>query len=93
MLTLIGYQMTKLLHESANSYIYRAICEKNNQQVVLKILKQEYPSPEKIAWFKREYETTQSLHDINGVISVYGLENDKNRVLFWKILVDNPLTV
>jgi predicted ATPase/signal transduction histidine kinase/serine phosphatase RsbU (regulator of sigma subunit)/tRNA A-37 threonylcarbamoyl transferase component Bud32 len=86
MLTLAGYSMNKLLHESANSYIYRAICEKNNQQVVLKILKQEYPPPEKIAWLKREYETTQSLHDINGVISVYGLENDKNR---WYIVLED----
>ncbi|EDN68518.1 hypothetical protein BGP_3295 [Beggiatoa sp. PS] len=49
MLTLTGYRITESLHESANSFIYRAIREKDNQPIVLKILKQEYPPPEKIA--------------------------------------------
>ena len=86
MLTLTGYSITEPLHESANSFIYRAIREKDNQPVVLKLLKQEYPPPEKIAWFKRESETTQALTDLAGVINVYGLENDQNR---WYLVLED----
>ncbi len=79
MLTISGYQITEQLHESANSLIYRARRLSDNQAVVLKILKQDYPPPEKIAWFKREYETTQNLNNIKGVVDVYGLESEQNR--------------
>ncbi|HIE02470.1 MAG TPA: response regulator [Thiotrichaceae bacterium] len=81
-----GYQITEQLHESANSWIYRAHRLVDKQPVVLKILKQDYPPPEKIAWFKREYETTHNLNDIKGVVAVYDLESDQNR--FFIILED-----
>jgi predicted ATPase/signal transduction histidine kinase/serine phosphatase RsbU (regulator of sigma subunit)/tRNA A-37 threonylcarbamoyl transferase component Bud32 len=86
MFILTGYAITELIHESANSYIYRAIREKDNKPVVLKILKQDYPPPEKIAWFKREYEITQDLHEIRGIINVYALESDQNR---WYIVLED----
>ena len=86
MLTISGYQITEQLHESANSYIYRARRLSDHQAVVLKILKQDYPPPEKIAWFKREYETTHNLNDIKGVVDIYGLESDQNR--FFIVLED-----
>ena len=86
MLTLTGYQITEPLHESANSFIYRAIRDQDNQPVVLKILKQDYPPPEKIAWFKRESETTQALTDLAGVINIYGLENDQNH---WYLILED----
>ncbi|MEK8020964.1 MAG: protein kinase, partial [Candidatus Parabeggiatoa sp.] len=86
MLTISGYQITEQLHESANSSIYRARRLTDNQAVVLKILKQDYPPPEKIAWFKREYETTHNLNDIKGVVAVYNLERDQNR--FFIVLED-----
>ncbi|RKZ78248.1 MAG: hypothetical protein DRR19_26745, partial [Candidatus Parabeggiatoa sp. nov. 1] len=79
MIEISGYQITEQLHESANSFIYRARRRSDNQAVVLKILKQDYPPPEKIAWFKREYETTHNLNDIKGVVDVHGLESDQNR--------------
>jgi predicted ATPase/signal transduction histidine kinase/serine phosphatase RsbU (regulator of sigma subunit) len=81
-----GYQITEQLHESANSWIYRAHRITDEQPVVLKILKQDYPPPEKIAWFKREYETTHNLNDIKGVVDVHGLESDQNR--FFIVLED-----
>lgn len=86
MLTISGYQLTEQLHESANSYVYRAHRLNDRQAVILKILKQDYPPPEKIAWFKREYETTHNLNDIKGVVDIYGLESDQNR--FFVVLED-----
>ncbi|NEP59880.1 MAG: AAA family ATPase, partial [Symploca sp. SIO2G7] len=74
------YNFTQKLYESANSLVYRGYHIVNNQSVILKVLKQSYPSPEKIAWFKQEYETTRNLNLI-GVVEVYRLENDQHNWL------------
>ncbi|NEO18950.1 MULTISPECIES: AAA family ATPase [unclassified Moorena] len=71
---LSGYQVTEKLHESTNSLVYRGHRRADHQPVILKMLKQAYPSPESIAWFKREYETTQTIN-LPGVIDVYSWEN------------------
>ncbi|NEO49359.1 MAG: serine/threonine-protein kinase PknK, partial [Moorea sp. SIO4A3] len=70
---LSGYQVTEKLHESTNSLVYRGHRRADHQPVILKMLKQAYPSPESIAWFKREYETTKTIN-LPGVIDVYSLE-------------------
>jgi PAS domain S-box-containing protein len=77
MLNISGYYSTEKLYESSSSLIYRGYQRANEQQVIFKILKDIYPSPEKIAWFRREYETTKNL-SLNGVVEVYGLEHDQN---------------
>ena len=78
MLTISGYLITQELHESNNSLIYRGRRPADNQPVIVKMLKQAYPSPEKVAWFKREYEITRSLR-AEGIVEVYSLESDSNR--------------
>ena len=73
-----GCQVREKIAESANSLVYRAVQEVSNQPVILKMLKQPYPPPEKIAWFKREYELTRSL-PLAGVIDMYSLATDQGR--------------
>ena len=73
-----GYQVTQEIYESANSLIFRALAPKEQQPVILKMLRHAYPPPEKIAWFKREFELTRSLQ-LEGVINVYHLTADQNR--------------
>ncbi len=68
------YQIIEELHDSPNSFVYRGYRLENSQPIILKILKPTYPSPERIAWFKQEYETTKSLQ-FKGVIAAYSLEN------------------
>ena len=77
MLTVLNYQISEQVYESNNSIIYRGCRQDDSPSVILKMLKQAYPPPEKIAWFKREYKTTQMLN-LAGVISAYGLENYQN---------------
>lgn len=84
--SLSGYQIKETIHESSNSLVYRGLSKTNNQSVILKMLKQAYPSPEKIAWFKREFERTQNLNPspgagkaLPGVVEAYSLENDQQR--------------
>ncbi|MEP6486361.1 AAA family ATPase [Microcoleus vaginatus GB2-A3] len=80
-----NYQITEKLHESSNSLVYRGYRQADNLPVILKMLKQAYPSPEKIAWFKREYEITQNIN-LPGVIDVYSFQNLENQ---WVIALED----
>jgi len=77
MATISGYQVIEKLYESTNSLVYRGQRRGDGRSVILKTLKQAYPSPEKIAWFKREYTITKNLQ-VQGVVTVYDLENAQN---------------
>jgi predicted ATPase/tRNA A-37 threonylcarbamoyl transferase component Bud32 len=77
---LADYQLIEKLYESSNSQVYRARRQADGQSVVLKLLKERYPSPERIAWFKREYQVTQSL-DLPGVVKAYILTHDQQQWL------------
>ncbi|MBP0021737.1 MAG: serine/threonine-protein kinase PknK, partial [Cyanobacteria bacterium SBLK] len=79
------YSFIQKLHESANSLVYRGHQSDNNRSVILKVLQQSYLSPEKRAWFKQEYETTQNL-DIAGVVKAYNLENYQNK---WVMVLED----
>ncbi|MEG4572249.1 AAA family ATPase [Microcoleus sp. N3A4] len=85
MINFSSYQTTENLYESANSLVYRGSRSEGKQPVILKILKQVYPPPEKIAWFKREYEVTRSF-DLVGVVDAYSLESDHNR---WLMILED----
>jgi len=73
-----GYQIIQELYVGDDSIVYRAQREADQRPVVLKALKQPYPSPERIAWFKREYEITRGLN-LPGVVEAYGLETSQDR--------------
>lgn len=78
MMTLKGYRVLAQLHESAHSRVYRAFREVDNQPVVLKVLAENYPTPEAIAQFKLEYDLTRQVQTLN-TIAVYALERYQNR--------------
>jgi len=72
-----NYQVGVKLYESSNSIVYSAIDKKNQQPVIIKILKHAYPPPETIAGFKREYEIIKNLNGegLEGIVRVYNLES------------------
>jgi serine/threonine protein kinase len=74
MLKLDGYQILTSIYESANSIIYRGIRQQDNQAVILKMLKEDYPTPSELTRYKQEYEITRNL-DTDGVVKAYGLEH------------------
>src|ERR687885_921400 len=73
MITLPGYQILEQIYESVNSLVYRAIRQQDNQFVILKLLKKDYPTPPEITRYKQEYEITRKLN-LDGVVHAYGLE-------------------
>ncbi|MGK7876493.1 MAG: AAA family ATPase [Xenococcaceae cyanobacterium] len=77
--TRIGnFTITEQLYESSNSLVYRGYRDSDKQLVVLKMLKDDYPPPDRIAWYKREYEVTRNLN-LPGVVDAYALETHGQR--------------
>ena len=72
-----NYQITEQLYESINSSVYRGLRKKDNQPVILKMLKQDYPTQAELDRYQQEYEIIQEL-DLDGVIIAYNIEKYKN---------------
>ena len=78
MVTLAGITIQDQIYESSNSLVYRGIRE-DGLAVVIKLLKQDYPSPQEIIRYRQEYEITRSLN-LEGVIRAYD-QQDYQRTL------------
>ncbi len=82
MLKIDGYQILTQIYESANSEVYRGIRETDGQSVILKVLKQDYPTPAELTRYKQEYELTNTLNK-EGVVKAYGLEKYQNTLVMF----------
>ena len=80
MINLVDYQIRAQIYESANSEVYRAFRESDREPVILKVLKQDYPTPSELTRYKQEYELTRSLN-LEGIIKVYSLEKYQNTLV------------
>ncbi|MDX2232820.1 MAG: diguanylate cyclase [Leptolyngbyaceae cyanobacterium bins.349] len=76
----LGYQILDILYESDRSKVYRALAPDSQQAVILKILNQDYPSPEEIARYRLEYDITRRLAS-DQVICVHGLDRYQNTLV------------
>ena len=74
MVYLSNYHINQQIYESSQSLIYRGYRIADEQAVILKMLKNSYPSSEKRAWYQKEYDIIQRLN-LPGVIKAYALEN------------------
>lgn len=66
------YQTVSNIYESSNSLVYRGVRRSDDMPVILKILKQDYPTPAELTRYRQEYDITREL-DIQGVIHAYDL--------------------
>lgn len=73
MVELSGYEIQELLYESANSQVYRAVMLDEAKPVILKLLKQDYPTPSELTHYRQEYEIIRDF-SFDGVIRAYSLE-------------------
>lgn len=97
MLKIDGYQILTQIYNSAKSEVYRAIRQSDDQRVILKVLKQDYPTASELTRYKQEYELIRTLNQ-DGVIKAYSLEKYQNTLVMsvedfggesWKILQEN----
>jgi predicted ATPase/signal transduction histidine kinase/CheY-like chemotaxis protein/tRNA A-37 threonylcarbamoyl transferase component Bud32 len=77
MISLPDITIASQIYESANSLVYRGIFHKNQQSVILKLLKENYPTPAELYRYQQEYEITRSLN-LEGAIKAYDLRTYQN---------------
>ncbi len=82
MITIKNYKIIREIYSSANSLVYRAIRELDEKPVIIKMLREDYPTPEELLRYQQEYEITKNLN-IEGVIKVYGLEKYHNTLIMF----------
>ncbi len=73
-----GYRLDDLLHSSSRTIVYRGIREHDQMPVVLKLLKNPYPSVAELMQFRNQYTVTKSLN-IAGVVQFYGLHTEQHQ--------------
>jgi len=103
MFTISGYHIIEQIYEGTYSIIYRGHRNADNLPVILKLLKKEYPTPEELVRFRREYEMTRNLSDVDGVIAVYDLASYQHTLVMVledfggeslpRLLPDRPLAL
>ncbi len=85
MLQLADYSRIETVYQGQETIVYRAYNEIDEQSVIIKTLKTEYPNPKRLAQFHHEYEITQGLH-LNGAIQPLALEKYENR---WALIFED----
>jgi PAS domain S-box-containing protein len=79
MIALPGVTIQSQIHESAASLVYRGVRERDERAIVIKLLKQDYPSAQELTRYRQEYEITRSLN-VEGVVRGYS-QQDYQRTL------------
>ena len=75
-----GYSITEPLYAGSKTLVYRAIRELDQQPVVIKLLRHEYPSFKELLQFRNQYAIAKNI-DLPEVIRCYSLENYHNSYL------------
>lgn len=75
MFSISGYRTMQQVYESEQSLIFRATRERDGLPVILKLLKDVHPPPERIARFKREFQLIKELN-LLGIAAVYDFMQD-----------------
>lgn len=72
-----GYRITEQIYSGSKTLVYRGIREQDQKPVVLKLMRNEYPTFGEIAQFRNQYIITKNL-DLPGIVKTYSLENYRN---------------
>ncbi|BAZ70916.1 serine/threonine protein kinase and signal transduction histidine kinase with GAF and PAS/PAC sensor (plasmid) [Fischerella sp. NIES-4106] len=78
MIALPGITIQDKIYESSNSLVYRGITD-DGVAIMVKMLQQNYPSPQELSRYRQEYKITRSLN-LEGVIKAYS-QQDYQRTL------------
>ncbi|MDZ8188948.1 MAG: AAA family ATPase [Nostoc sp. ChiSLP02] len=72
-----GYRVTEQIYSGSKTLVYRGIREEDQKLVVLKLMRNEYPTFAEIAQFRNQYIIIKNL-DIPGVVKPYSLDSYRN---------------
>ena len=76
-----GFETQEIVFDNDHTIIYKAIRKGDDFPVILKILQDDYPSPEEINRFQQEFDITKKLNDIDGVIKAHNIEKYQNTLV------------
>ncbi len=76
-ISLAGYNITKQIYSSSKTLVYRGFREQDQKPVIIKLMRNEYPSFSEIAQFRNQYTITQNF-DFPGIVKSYSLETYRN---------------
>lgn len=76
-MSVTNYQIGEQIHESDQSLVYKGILLSENLPIIIKILKDNYPSISAFTHYKQEYEIIRSLNT-DFVIKAYQLQRHQN---------------
>lgn len=85
MVMLSGYEIIEKIYESSKTLVYRAVRSSDQKPVVIKALKNKYPTPREIAVFRKQYTLANHL-DILGIVRPYSLEEQDNQ---WALILED----
>ncbi|MBO3463600.1 ATP-binding protein, partial [Aetokthonos hydrillicola] len=77
LLTIAGYELREQLYNGYRSLVYRGIREVDSLPVVIKLLKNPYPSFSELVKFRNQYTIAKNLNH-PGIIQTYSLETYRN---------------
>lgn len=80
MINLSGYQILAKIYESDKTVVYRGCQQKSNLPVILKVLKEDYPTVEERNRYQQEFELLNRLN-LDSVVKAYALETYKNSLV------------
>ena len=80
MLKIDGYKILGQIYESTNTRVCRGWRERDGQPVILKFLKDDYPTPSELKRYKQEYEIARKLN-LDGAIKAYELQSYKQTLI------------
>lgn len=92
MVNVLGYSIKEQIYAGTRTLVYRAIREKDLQTVIIKLIRNEYPSFSEIVQFRNQYTIALNL-DIPGIVKPYSLETHYNGCAFSKPLMLKRLNV
>lgn len=73
-----NYKVSNMIYNGTNTVIYKATEKETNQEVIIKVLKSEYPTPEELKQFTHEFEIAKYLNGIKGVITDFDIIDYQN---------------
>ena len=77
-ISLNNYEIGNLIHQSDRTLVYRGLKKEDSQPVVIKLMRNNYPSFNELVQFRNQYTIAKHL-DIEGIIKPHALERYENR--------------
>ena len=76
-MTLPGYHLGENLYQGTRTLVYRGTRTTDSQTVIIKLLRNEYPTFAELAQFRNQYAITKNLN-LSGIVQPLALENYGN---------------